>query len=197
MGTNFPVEIHPLEPFLPSNAKVLFLGSFPPPQKRWSMHFYYPNFINDFWRITGLIFFGEKEYFIRGKAFDQDRVIAFCNKQGLAFYDTAESVVRLRENASDNFLQVVKPTDVAGLLLRMPECKTVVITGQKALDTLFSTIPEDRPVPIPAVGQSVPLMLGRQITLYRLPSTSRAYPKPLEEKADFYRKMYVENGFSV
>ena len=41
------VEYHPLVPFLPSNAKVLFLGSFPPQRKRWCMDFFYPNFIND------------------------------------------------------------------------------------------------------------------------------------------------------
>ncbi|MBQ4206366.1 MAG: uracil-DNA glycosylase family protein, partial [Bacteroidales bacterium] len=26
------IEYHPLKPFLPANAKVLFLGSFPPPK---------------------------------------------------------------------------------------------------------------------------------------------------------------------
>ena len=43
------VEYHPLRPFLPERAKVLFLGSFPPQRKRWCMDFYYPNFINDHW----------------------------------------------------------------------------------------------------------------------------------------------------
>ena len=45
------IERHPLKPFLPENAKVLFLGSFPPPKKRWCMEFYYPNFLNDHWRL--------------------------------------------------------------------------------------------------------------------------------------------------
>lgn len=38
-----PVEEHPLEPFLPSNARLLMLGSFPPQKKRWSIDFFYPN----------------------------------------------------------------------------------------------------------------------------------------------------------
>ena len=46
-------EWHPLRPFLPKNGRVLFLGSFPPQRKRWCMDFYYPNFINDHWRIEG------------------------------------------------------------------------------------------------------------------------------------------------
>ena len=39
------IERHPLQPFLPAEARVLMLGSFPPPHARWSMEFYYPNFI--------------------------------------------------------------------------------------------------------------------------------------------------------
>ena len=58
------IEEHPLEPFLPSNAKLLMLGSFPPQKKRWSMEFYYPNLQNDMWRIFGLIFFDNKEHFL-------------------------------------------------------------------------------------------------------------------------------------
>lgn len=48
-------ELHPLGFFLPNHAKILLLGSFPPPKNRWSMNFYYPNIRNDMWRIMGLI----------------------------------------------------------------------------------------------------------------------------------------------
>ncbi|HIZ86124.1 MAG TPA: hypothetical protein IAC04_06510, partial [Candidatus Coprenecus stercoravium] len=56
-------EVHPLRPFVPDNASVLLLGSFPPPHARWSMEFFYPNFQNDMWRIMGQIFYGDKEHF--------------------------------------------------------------------------------------------------------------------------------------
>ena len=55
------IEYHPLYPFLPEDCKVLFLGSFPPQRKRWCMDFYYPNYINDHWRIAGIIFFGNTD----------------------------------------------------------------------------------------------------------------------------------------
>ncbi len=45
------IEKHPFQPFLPENARILFLGSFPPQPHRWCMPFYYPNWINDFWRM--------------------------------------------------------------------------------------------------------------------------------------------------
>ena len=58
------IEKHPLEPFLPAKAKLLMLGSFPPQKKRWSMEFYYPNLNNDMWRIFGILFFDDKDYFL-------------------------------------------------------------------------------------------------------------------------------------
>ena len=78
------VEYHPLRPFLPDNARILFLGSFPPQRKRWCMDFYYPNFINDHWRIEGQLFFGDKNHFVdlENKCFKIDEIIAFCQEKG-------------------------------------------------------------------------------------------------------------------
>lgn len=102
------VEHHPLEPFLPENAVLLMLGSFPPQKKRWSMDFFYPNLQNDMWRIFGFIFFDDKDYFLTPeKIFDKERIIAFLREKGIALYDTASCVRRLQDNASDKFLEVV------------------------------------------------------------------------------------------
>ena len=79
---NIPIEKHPLKPFLPKEAKLLMLGSFPPKQERWSMNFFYPNWINDMWRIMGLIFYEDKHYFeIKGeKKFDKEKIEKFCGE---------------------------------------------------------------------------------------------------------------------
>ncbi|WP_417013295.1 uracil-DNA glycosylase family protein [Alistipes sp.] len=189
---NLPSEVHPLAPFLPDGARVLMLGSFPPKRTRWSMEFFYPNLQNDMWRIMGLIFFNEKSHFLAdSKHFDRERIMAFCRTAGLALYDTASEVVRLRDNASDNFLQVVRPTDVRGLLGQLPLCRAVVTTGEKATETLVEQLSCERP----AVGASTPFeYAGRTMRLYRMPSSSRAYPRPVEWKAEFYRKMFEEVG---
>lgn len=135
------IEQHPLEPFLPANARLLMLGSFPPQRKRWSMEFYYPNWNNDMWRIVGLIFFGDKEHFVvKGKrAFSKDELIAFLQEKGIALYDTATAVRRLQDNASDKFLEVVQPTDVRALLEKLSQCRAIVTTGEKATETLCRT----------------------------------------------------------
>lgn len=71
-------ELHPLGFFLPENTRLLMLGSFPPPKARWSMDFYYPNIQNDMWRILGLIFYGNKDAFLRDKkAFSEEKAAIY------------------------------------------------------------------------------------------------------------------------
>ncbi|MBO5675583.1 MAG: uracil-DNA glycosylase family protein [Bacteroidaceae bacterium] len=187
------VEYHPLHPFLPEGCRVLFLGSFPPQRKRWCMDFFYPNFINDHWRIEGLIFFGDKDYFVdtKAKTFRLDRIIPFLEQKGIGFYDTATAVRRLRDNASDKFLEVVEPTDIRALLRRVPQCRVIVTTGEKATHTLCQTLNIHN---MPSVGKYEPIpelcSCGEQMFLYRLPSSSRAYPMSLPQKADAYRQMF-------
>ena len=185
-------ELHPLEPFLPANARVLMLGSFPPKRIRWSMDFFYPNLQNDMWRIVGYLATGDKMHFLEpgGRRFDRERIEAFCRERGIALYDTAVEVIRLKDNASDNFLQVVREVDLASLLARIPACRTLVTTGQKATDTLRAITGCGEP----AVGQCVGFeYAGRDMRLWRMPSSSRAYPRPVEWKAEFYRKVFEIN----
>lgn len=186
-------EDHPLGPFLPSRAKILMLGSFPPQRKRWSMDFYYPNLQNDMWRIFGLAFFGEVEYFLseNRKSFCRERISDFLTEKGIALSDTARTIRRLRDNASDQFLEVVRPVDLPGLLERIPQCRAIVTTGQKATDTLLTLIDAG----VPPVGGRVPFVFGgREMWFYRMPSSSRAYPRPIREKAEIYGTMFREMG---
>lgn len=57
------VELRPFAPFLPPQATVIMMGSFPPTAKKRAMSFHYPNFQNDMWRVYGLVFFNDKEHF--------------------------------------------------------------------------------------------------------------------------------------
>lgn len=188
------IEKHPFQPFLPENSRILFLGSFPPQQHRWCMPFYYPNWINDFWRIMGLIHFGDKEHFcVPGeKRFDEAAIRVFCTDAGLAFYDTATEVRRLKDNASDAFLEVVTTTDIPALLARIPHCKMLVTTGEKASQIVAQTFG----CAVPPVGGHtvIPSAAKEPITFWRMPSTSRAFPMKLEKKAEAYRQLFTNNS---
>ncbi len=288
-----PIEEHPLGFFLPENAQILMLGSFPPKKERWSMNFYYPNIQNDMWRIMGLIFYGNKEHFITFSqpsskkqtpefpthktksqkiCFNEEQIRTFCSEKGLALGDTAVKVKRLKDNASDKFLEVVEPLDIENILNMIPHCHTIIITGEKAMETLLQalntstlinaatpstdssqktttttnstqeiipTAENVQEITAPKVGEhitityipgansatihagttndatngatnSATIQTGtindatnsttihagttndvntfREIKIYRMPSSSRAYPKSVEDKAAYYRK---------
>ena len=199
-----PVERHPLQPFLSPNARLLMLGSFPPPRKRWCMDFFYPNRTNQMWEIFGLVFLGDSQRLVDApnKTFRLEEIKALLEKKGVAIYDTASSVRRLSGNASDKDLQIVDKTDIAALLAQIPRCHDIVCTGQKS----FSVLTEEYGVPIPAMGTfnefsiNCSAKLGdlseglRSVKLWRMPSSSRAYPMKLEEKTTYYRKMMKTIG---
>ena len=184
------VERHPWEPFVPAEARTLFLGTFPPKPMRWSMPFYYPNKINDFWRVMGIIFFdGDRDALWDNelKRFDLDAIKAFLSREGIAMWDTAMAVRRLKDNASDKFLDIVEPIDLAALLDAHPTISTVVTTGEKATGVIAA----QAGVELPSIGQPVETEVGgHHFTLWRMPSTSRAYPLSLEKKAAAYRAVF-------
>ena len=188
------VEYHPLLPFLPEDARVLFLGSFPPQRKRWCIDFFYPNFINDHWRIEGAIFFSDRNHFVdeKAKRFKIAEIVDFCQHQGIAFFDTSTAVRRLKDNASDKYLEVVEPTSIPSLISRLPHLKAIVTTGEKATETICQSlnIPQ-----VPKVNTFVPIPHlenrdGQELILYRLPSSSRAYPLAFDKKVEAYKRMF-------
>ena len=195
MSTELEIETHPFEPFLPKNAKLLMLGSFPPPKTRWRMNFYYPNYQNDMWRIFGLVFFENKDYFldVANKNFKLELLRDFLMHKGIAIFDSAHRAIRLKGNASDKFLQVEEAINIEALLARIPHCHSVMTTGDKATDTLMLALPQDTEKPQIGVSSST-YFADRDLTLYRMPSSSRAYPLAVEKKAVFYRTMFEDAG---
>ncbi len=184
------------------------------------MDFYYPNFLNDHWRIEGLVFYGDRNRFVdaEGKCFKLDEIVRHCEEKGLAFFDTATAVRRLKDNASDKFLEVVEPTDIGALIARLPHLRVIVTTGEKAAETICASLGIGE---VPKVGASVEIQASpvpsneggkqsstnvngeaggrffspsgevvRGLRLWRLPSSSRAYPLSLEKKAEAYRRMF-------
>ena len=185
------IERHPLRPFLPPNAQLLMLGSFPPPKERWCMEFFYPNPQNDMWRIMGQIFFGDKTYFEVQKVFNREEIASFCGTKGIAIFDTAQAVIRLQGNAADEHLEIVEQTNIAALLQQIPLCHDICCTGGKAAQTLAETLH----CVLPKVGESIETSFaGRTIRFWRMPSSSRAYPLSLDKKAAAYRRMFEQIG---
>jgi G:T/U-mismatch repair DNA glycosylase len=187
--TQPPVERHPWPPYIPDGARFLFLGTFPPKPERWSMPFFYPNRINDFWRVMGLIFMNDRDALWDSalRSFDLDAIKAFLDREHIALWDTAMAVRRLKDNASDKFLEIVEPINLAALLDDNPTISHVITTGEKATGVIAA----QAGIEVPPIGSPVECRVGtHDITLWRMPSTSRAYPLALEKKADAYRLVF-------
>ncbi len=189
------LESHPWEPYGPHNAKVLIMGTFPPQPKRWAMDFYYPNRTNDFWPMMGLIFLGHRDALLLSgtKNFDLAAIKRLLDDKGIALNDTGRKVRRLKGNASDKYLEIVEPVPLRELLGGLPSCRAVVTTGEKAA----SVVAELTSTPLPKMGEMVEApdyLPGRPVEVWRMPSTSRAYPLALEKKAAYYRRLFEHLG---
>jgi len=183
------IERHPWPPFIPAGARYLFLGTFPPQEHRWSMPFFYPNRTNDFWRIMGLIFLGNRDALWDAEQgrFNLDDIKSLLNSEHIALWDTGMAVRRLKGNASDKFLEIVEPIDLATLLDENPTISHIITTGEKAT----GVIAVQAGVELPSIGAPVACRVGcHAVTLWRMPSSSRAYPLPLDKKAEAYKKIF-------
>lgn len=156
------------------------------------MDFFYPNRTNMMWEIFGEIFFDDHLKLVdtESKSFRKEDIIKLLQERGIAIYDTACAVRRLQGNASDKFLEVVEKTDIPALLSQIPLCHDIVCTGQKSTETLLEDFGASLSSSVPKMGEYSPLLIdGHEIRLWRMPSSSRAYPMKLQEKASYYRQM--------
>ncbi len=142
----------------------------------------------------GLIFFGNKDYFTipAEKTYCLARIIDFVHAKGIGYYDTSEAVRRLKDNASDKFLEVVQKTDIRRLTETAGNLAIICTTGEKATQNICDYFEIDT---LPKVNTWINIpgffnKTGTQIKLYRLPSSSRAYPMALSTKAEHYAKMF-------
>ena len=201
------IETHPFAPVLPAHATVMMMGTFPPTADKWAMSFHYPNFYNDMWRIYGRVFFDDADYFRVGneKRFDPERIRAFMFERGIASCPTVKQAIRETGNASDKNLTVVTRVDLDNILPQVPHVKTLFTTGGKATEVLMSLL-ETPPAKskYPKTNQSMAYPYQWQtdtqnnavndLTLYRLPSTSRAYPLALDKKVAAYKAFFEKMG---
>ncbi|WP_314092659.1 DNA glycosylase [Selenomonas noxia] len=198
--TDETIELRPFPPFLPPQATVLMMGSFPPAKEKRAMAFHYPNFQNDMWRVYGLVFFGDAAHFqVPGeKAFDAERIKAFLMERGIGSCPGVRRAIRMHGNASDAYLKVVETVELPEILAQIPQCRRICTTGGKATEILFDLLTAEKKGKDVKTGETVSARCGgRELLVTRLPSTSRAYPMKLEKKAEAYRQFFRAAGFTV
>ena len=162
------IETHPFEPWLPSNAKLLLLGTFPP---------------------------APKQYFVdeENKTYKLELLKTFLKEKGIAIFDTALRIRRTTGTAADKDLEIVEPADLDGMLRVLPECKAVLAAGQLATKVFTDHYQIDARKM--KMGDYKEFSFeGRTLKLYREPSSSRAYPMKVEKKSEYYVQMLKDIG---
>ena len=153
-----------------------------------------PGLPNDFWRVMGIIFYDDVNHFrLPDGTFDEPLIRKFLEEKGIALHDTGAAVRRLKDNASDKFLEIVEPVDLNALLEKMPDCRYIATTGEKAAGVIAMITSSS----VPKIGEWVEVTWqpdGRLLEMTRMPSTSRAYPLAVEKKADAYRELFRRAG---
>ncbi|MFW2177533.1 MULTISPECIES: DNA glycosylase [unclassified Moraxella] len=202
MSNNHPIETHPFGEFLPPNATALMMGTMPPTQDKWCMAFHYPNFYNDMWRIYGKVFFDDVDHFRIGdeKRFDADKIKVFLTQKGLGELPSVTQIIREHGNASDEHLTVVSTVNLTEALAKVPQVKWLFTTGGKATEVLIEVINAtlhegEKPHKVPKTNQAISVTVaGRELGVYRLPSSSRAYPLKFDKKVEAYRTFFELAG---
>lgn len=191
------IENHPFAPVFAQNTQVLMMGTMPPTPDKWCMPFHYPNFQNDMWRIYGKIFFDNTDHFRVGeeKRFDAEKIRQFLLDNRIGECPTVTQIIRKQGNASDDNLQIISKVNLVNVLQLAPNVQWLFTTGGKATEILVELINQTNPKQklgkTPKIGEICPIMVeNRSLKLYRLPSSSRAYPLSFDKKVEHYRKFF-------
>ncbi len=159
------MEIHPFEPIIFPDSKILILGSFPS-LKSFEDGFYYAHPRNQFWRLLAEVF-GEDISTKEAKIF-------LCKKYKIALFDSAKSLKRDTGNSSDSNLKDIKVNNFEQLLAGYPSIDTILFTGKKA-ESIFNKRYKELP-----------------IKKALLPSPSPAYAAmSFEKKLQKYRELLI------
>jgi len=113
--------IHPFDPIIYKNSKILILGSFPS-IKSFENNFYYAHPKNQFWPILSAIF--------KRSANTSKERLELLKISNIALWDLVESCSR--KNSSDSNLKNIKPNDIISLLKNFPNIEAILFTGRKA-----------------------------------------------------------------
>lgn len=125
-------HVHEFEAFIPKDAKILILGSFPSPDSRkWK--FYYMNSNNYFYRILSELF---QENFHDCSIEVKKELLT---KYGIALYDVVTSCTII--GASDSTIRDYELIDLKKIMEEHPSIQQIFVLGFSKTKDLFNKIP--------------------------------------------------------
>lgn len=131
--TELPIETHPFEPFIPDNATVLIIGSFP--GKNTQDDWYYGAKRNQFWKIISSVYNIE----LKSKADKQE----LFRKAGIGITDIILKVRRKDNGNLDTNLEIVEDNHIViKSILEKNNIKAVYFTSKYVEKLFLNLFPE-------------------------------------------------------
>ncbi len=139
---------HPFEPFIPSNANRLIIGTIPPPRfckKPNELHaddvnFYYGSKDNCFWSLIEEAFQVPFEFKNNEKSIEQRKT--FLDSLNTGITDLIASCIHSDNSAKDEDLEEIIQKDTKSLLSKYPSIDTLIYTSgfvKKLMNEQFKT----------------------------------------------------------
>lgn len=127
---------HPYEPFIPSKATKIIIGSIPPyrfcikPQilKHNDVNFYYGSCKNYFWSLLANIT-GTSLTFLNNEEAIKERK-KLLKQLNIGITDVIASCLHDKEKSDDNSLKDIKYQDISKILAQYPTITTIICTSE-------------------------------------------------------------------
>ncbi len=161
-------------PIETSDARVLILGSMPS-QESLKHQAYYAHPRNQFWRIVCQLLSGACP-----EAYSER--CALLVKHGIALWDVLESCSRI--GSADTAIRDELPNDFQSFFMGHSKLEAILFNGTKACQLYRKHFGE----------LDLNLVIGHEIKLYLLPSTSPAHAIAFEEKLEAWRAAFAAVG---
>lgn len=191
---DYRTETHPDWYFDIPEMNVLILGNFPPHPRRWDYEFYYPNKINNFWKVLAAIA-GHELTEMKGTAAVEERK-RIMKKLKAGVYNIAKTIRRKGESARDTDIEIVEYNDILSVIRKHKELKRIILAGYSAPNSTAKKFMEylelnevrfERPAAIKS-GTRFTIRTGnREIECVILNSTSTAFPIKLEKLIEQFK----------
>jgi G:T/U-mismatch repair DNA glycosylase len=192
--TEEEIETHPDWYHDIPEMKVMILGNFPPHRKKWDYEFYYPNKINNFWKVLAALAGKPLKEMKGGPAVEERKRIMEKLKVGV--FNIAKSIKRKGVSARDTDIEIVEYNDLVSVLKKHKELRKIVLAGYSAPNSTARKFIEyldlqgisfERPTLI-KMGSTFKIRFeNREIECVILNSTSTAFPIKLDVLVEQFR----------
>jgi len=130
-------KMHPWEPFIPTNADKLILGTFPTAEiNRGAYEFFYPNPNNDFWRVLFQVAEKKLDDYKQAEPIEIRKQVLEDLKLGIG--DIGKKISRQKDSSKDDNLFPIEYTNIFLILETYSTIRKIIITSSSGGNSVLS-----------------------------------------------------------